>query len=347
MTKKDVALEGVYYGLRLFPLSLAAGVCSGFGFGGGMLCAAACTVFGVAFGRVFLPVWWTVLPMFCLTFRFGSAAGGAAVMLAGAFAFFLSLLPEKIRLWLAHPSLRAGLIPSMAFLTTALQTNDYFGIGAVGGTLREMLADYVSRGFHPNWRGILYGTITMVILITYPRKFKNLSKKISAPFASVLVTFLLHLCLVPDSLHSPIGEVGAFAYRTLLSGSPLTGVTGSVWQIVLSALVMALLLNVFLPAGDCRAISPALLCCGAAGGAPFAADTSRIPRLSVLIGGALTAALFFCPGLARLPVPTLAVILIVTAWQSVDRPAVKTACTSGVGSVLLFALGFVLPLILG
>ncbi len=347
MTKKEIALEGVFDGLRLFPLSLAVGVCSGLGFGGGVLCMGACTVFGAVFGCSFLPQWWTLLPVFCVTFRFGAAAGGAASALAGVFAFFLSLMPDSLRGRLSHPAAAAGLVPAMAFLTTALQTNDYFGIGAVGGTLQEILADYVSRGFHPNWRGILYGTIAMVILITYPRKFKRLSQKISAPFAAVLVTFLLHLCLVPDAVHSPVGETGAFAWRSIASGSLLTGVSGSVLQIVLAALSLALLLTAPLSASDSRKLSPALLVCGAAGGAPFAMAAVRRPRLCVLIGGAVAAALFLCPGLSRMPVPTLAVILIVTAWQSLDHAAVKAAFTSGKTGIVLFFCGLLLPLALG
>lgn len=348
MSDRDKILRGVWDALTLFPLSFAVGACSGFGVGGGIVTALACSLFGLVFARAYVPGWQTLLPVFFVTFHYGAPAGGAAVVLAGVFVFLLSLLPQNRLDRLRDASIRAGLLVSMAFLTTALQTNAYFGIGALGGDLREILADYVSRGFHPNWRGILYGTIALVILITYPRKFKRFSRKIGAPFAAVLVTFALHLALVPDALHSPVNETGTFALRAdIAAASPLGGIAGGAGQILLAALALALLLTATADAAENRRLSAALLCCGAAGGAPFTTDGKRRARLSALVSALVCAVLYLCPALGRMPVHTLGVVLIVTAWQSVDWHAVKTACTGGVRSVLLFVLALALPLALG
>ena len=58
---------------------------------------------------------------------------------------------------------------------TILQTNNYFGINATGVSAVDMLLSYRSFGFHANWRTVLYGTIVLVLMITYPRKFKKAS----------------------------------------------------------------------------------------------------------------------------------------------------------------------------
>ena len=347
MTNREKILRGVSDALQLFALSLSAGVCSGFGFAGGAVCAAACALFGVVFARGFLPLWWTVLPVFAAAFRFGAPAGGAAVLLAGVFVWLLSLLPERLRGRLIALPVHAGLIPAAAFLTTALQTENYFGIGASGADLFEIVSDYISHGFHPNWRGVLYGTIALVILITYPRKFKEFSRRVSAPFAAFAVTFVLHLLLVRDAVHSPVNEIGAIARRALLSGSVFGGVQGSVWQILLAALTLALLLTAHTTAAQSRPLSPVLLCTGALGGVPCTADSGTRSRLSAAVCCAVTAALYLCPLLPRMPVHTLGVILIVTAWQSVDHAMIRQACTSGARGIALFACGLVLPLVLG
>ena len=202
-------LQGVTDALWLFPFSLSVGALSGFGTAGGCMAALVSLLCGAAFRLHFVPTYLALLPVFTATFRYGAQAGAAAVLLSGVFAFFLHFLPQRLRDGLRSPATWAGFLVVAAFSTTALQTTAYFGIGAVGGTVPEILRDYVSLGFHPNWRGILYGTIVMVVLITYPRKFKRLSKHLPAPFASLLVTFPLHLLLVQDAVHSPVPRLTA------------------------------------------------------------------------------------------------------------------------------------------
>jgi MFS superfamily sulfate permease-like transporter len=95
-----------------------------------------------------------------------------------------------------------------------LLTTHYFGIGASGSNAKEMITSYLSLGFHPNWRGVLYGTIVMVIMITFPRKFKKLCKTISAPFIAVVITLILNLFLNPSYMVSAINEIGGFSFST-------------------------------------------------------------------------------------------------------------------------------------
>ena len=59
----------------------------------------------------------------------------------------------------------------------------------------------------------------------------------------------------------------------------------------------------------------------------------------------LTALLFFVPGLHRLPLPCPAVILIVTAWQSVDWGLLRRAMRPRTLPFVLCAM--LLPVLLG
>ena len=343
--KQDV-LRGVWDSTRLFPFSLAVGVCSGFGAAGGFVTAVLCGLLGVLCGAAFCPTYLALLPVFSLAFRFGAGSAGAALVLGGVFTFLWTLLPEKVRTRLTDPAVRAGFIPAAAFVTTALQTTNYFGIGAVGGTVREIVADYISLGFHPNWRGVLYGTIALVLLITYPRKYKRLHKKIAPAFATLLIVLPLNLLLVPDAAHTPINEIGRLDLRALSDHMFLRGTfTPAMLPAVLcAALSIALLTAGALPADRARQLSAVHLLTGCLGGVPCEADVEPRGRLGALVCTVLSAGLYFVPGLARVPVHALAVILIVTAWQSLPKDEIRTAFRTKRG-ILLFFCALALPIV--
>ena len=347
-THKQALLQGVWDATRLFPFSLAIGVCSGFGPVGGCVSAAVCLLFGAVCGCAFFPTWLSLLPVFALAYRYGAGAAGAAVLLGGLFTFLLSLLPRSARERMTHPAVRTGFLLAAAFVTTALQTTNYFGIGAVGGTVREIIADYISMGFHPNWRGILYGTIAMVLLITYPRKYKTLCKKIAPAFVVLLIVFPLHLLLVPHAAGSPITEIGKPDFSVAADGMFLRGAfpAGAVPLILCAALSLAFLTDPALSVARTQQLSCVRMCAGFFGGIPC--DTDGQPRgaLSALTSAAVTAALYLLPGLSRFPVHALAVILIVTAWQSVPWGDVRKSFAH-VRSALLFFAALLLSVLAG
>ena len=347
-TKKQDALQGVWDATRLFPFSLAVGVCSGFGLVGGAVSAVVCLLFGAVCGCAFFPTWLSLLPVFLLAYRFGAGCAGAAVLLGGAFTFLLSLLPHGARERMTHPAVRTGFAIAAAFVTTALQTTNYFGIGAVGGTAREIIADYVSLGFHANWRGVLYGTIALVLLITYPRKFKTLRKKIAPAFVVLLIVFPLHLLLVPHADGSPINEIGRWNFAAAADGMFLRGAftKEAIPLILCAALSLALLTDASLSDARTRQLSCVRMCAGFFGGVPCDTDGETRSPLSALTAAIVTAALYLLPILFRFPVHALAVILIVTAWQSVPWGGVRRAFASAKTALLFFA-ALLLPVLAG
>lgn len=347
-TYKQAALQGVWDATRLFPFSLAIGVCSGFGFIGGAVSAAVCLVFGAVCGCAFFPTWLTLLPVFLLAHRFGAGCAGAAVLLGGLLTFALSYLPKPSREKLTHPAVRTGFLIAAAFVTTALQTTNYFGIGAVGGTVREIIADYISLGFHANWRGVLYGTIALVLLITYPRKYKTLCKKVAPAFVVLLIVFPLHLLLVPHADGSPIVEVGKVDWAAAADGMFLRGAftKEAIPLILCSALSLSLLTSPDLSGARTRQLSVVRMCAGFFGGAACETDGEARSRLSFVTAAAVTAALYLLPALYRFPVHALAVMLIVTAWQSVPWGGIRQAFSSVRGALLFFA-ALLLPVLAG
>ena len=313
-------LTGLYDSAALFPAALATAVCGGFGINGAVITAILCTAFSMAAKTVFIPSWLTLLPVFCLNCRFGTAAAGLSIALSGIFAFLLSRFSKRK---LLSPEIGIGFITAAAFCTTALQTTNYFGIGAVGADAVEIIKDYISLGFHGNWRGVLYGTVVLVIMVTYPRKFKNFSKKIPATFLSLAVTLPMNLFLNPDREFTAINEIGYMPSEPFANNAVFAGGLNmeSIPLVLCTAFAVALTVTEFSGEREDR--------CGkiimksavnTVGGLVGAVPVLSVPdkKRSVfesLMCAVFTMLFFFvCPSVfSRIPLHSLAVILIVGA----------------------------------
>ena len=199
--------------LTLFPLVLAALVMEPYG-----LTMAACLA----------ALWWPmeraglrlVGPVLILlqdiALRHGNAQGIVAALLCVALvgeglllyaqrgtSHAIRLLGEKARAPLA---LYAGLSLGAALMMALYQGSGYFAVGASGVGVLELLRSYRGLGFHPNWRTVLFSTIMLVILITWPRKFKRLSRTLPAGFVGLVAVTALNFALNPDPLRSTVAE---------------------------------------------------------------------------------------------------------------------------------------------
>lgn len=288
-------------------------------------------------------------------FAGGVTASGVAVLTAGlllfAFSFFDKEKLHSMRRFAYAPAVGAVML-GLALTMTIMQTTNYFGIGAVGSNVLEMLASYRSLGFHGNWRGVLYGTITLVIMITYPRKFKKLSQSIPAPFWSILFTTLLNLWLNPSAETTAINEVGSglFSSRQAFILEAFSGIFPDVQGIV-NAIVSGLALFFILfylgvrydnthstaywrSLGIVSAVG-SLFGLFPAGGGKKEEKNSEACVFSGIFAAILGALIIVVP---RIPVHTLAVILIVGMWQQVDWHSLKLAFTGGVKSIAVFVV---------
>jgi len=199
--------------LTLFPLALATLVMEPYG-----LTMAACLA----------ALWWPmeraglrlVGPVLILlqdiALRHGDAQGIVAALLCVALAGeglllyaqkeknpAIRLLGEKARVPRAfYPGFSLG----AALMMALYQCSGYFAVGASGAGVLELLRSYRGLGFHPNWRTVLFSTIMLVILITWPRKFKRLSRTLPAGFVGLVAVTALNFALNPDPLRSTVLE---------------------------------------------------------------------------------------------------------------------------------------------
>ena len=341
------ALQGFCAALYIFPLALSVGVLSGLGvFAGtitGVVGCLACTV-----GKtMYAPCWMLFMPAFFLIKEFGSGFAFAA-MLAGGVVFLIAqivLQKKNIKFELTDAA-KAGLALGAAFLATVILTKDYFGIAASGNTALEMLKSYRSNGFHANWRGVLYGTITLVIMITWPRKFRTFKKYLPAPFVALLIPLAFNMVLNREAYRTPVYETGEYALSDLSRLFDFSANAHSWWLLPLAALGFCVCLfsvQTFFGISKENAagyavgnVLDSVVCL------PVRSyEYGKTGIIGGIAGAAVVIALSFVfPLVSRIPTHSMAVVLITLGWQSVPWGLIGKAFKSGIKDITALLLVF-------
>ena len=223
-----------------------------------------------------------------------------------------------------------GCLIGLTLCATILFTNAYFGIGASGYTPLEMLKSYRSLGFHPDFRGLLYGTITLFTMITYPFKFRKLKNIIPAEFITVAIPFVLNLILNPDPARTTTNEYTSFNLYGKISALPGIGV------ILSAGFVTGILLYVLTQnsqggkTGNFITAHPVIPC----GTREY---KGIAPVVAIIVPVAII--LLFPTLIKRLPLPCAGAMLIVSAWQHTSfKPLSATLKEKSIFKFLLLIL---------
>ncbi len=342
----QVFKNSIYKATLLSALVYSMGACSGYGlYSCAFVAIIAAAVYIIKPGTSLLPM----LLSFAVTLEafnyLGTGGAVISMLLAGALAFVSGNF-KSIRKGINSPAFLPAVMIACALTITVLITTDYFGIGATGRDVVDMLKHYRSLGFHPNWRGILYGTIVMVIMITVPRKFKKGAKIVSPLFIALVFTYLLNLVLVPKGavLTFTLVERPEFAISSINNIPALesNGIKTFVY-ILLFALGEAVTFIMSIP--DEEYDVKAARYSGAAGLIMPALFGFTLPGKVVKTGGEMLPGLFAAFLTAAIILPTViiggqplascAVVLIVGIWQQVEWGKLKGAFSS-ISSALIF-----------
>ena len=270
----------------------------------------------------------------------------AGTLLCAVLIIVVSFLkPEKLKSAAYTPAIAAVMLGFTLYMTV-MQTTDYFGIGATGRNAVEMLKSYRSLGFHGNWRGVLYGTIVLVVMIVYRRKFKNLSKKIPAAFWCFIITIPLNIILVPGRMISPINEIGFFSYYSNFLSFTSVNIFGCIlcgFSMLFIYLYRYTVDNV--PVDKKNSILSGIILCTASltgSVAPYPSQNKHKKLFDKITESFTCAAICIIiivllnRIIGRTPVPTCAVILIIGMWQQNIWRYLKSAFISGITGFVAF-----------
>lgn len=355
--KKQAIKNYILNTLRIFtgvlPVSLCGAVFMGFNYLYGMRLAFVAALIGSGnTPKKKMPSFSVFLVLMYASLSFGTATLSLACLIGGLLSAIYFFIPKQISI--RDNSVTTGLMLSTALSVTIMLTTHYFGIGATGNTVKEMISSYLSLGFHPNWRGVLYGTVVMVIMITFPRKFKKLCSYVKAPFIAVIVTLILNLFLNPSDFRTAINEIGGnylYDKEYILFFSETGNI--NIPAAIICGIAISVITVYSLQKSDndkdtqkCTAILNTV--CGSSLGLILPYGTRPADKKwTAGIGAAILSLLFMILSLSeRVPLHSLAVIMIVGAWESVEWRKIKEAFSS-FSSVLFFILSFASTLYFG
>lgn len=320
----------------IFPFLFSMGVCSETGILRATVATLVLSLFISEFdAKKLMPSLFNFLIISFVFSSFGFISAIVSLSVSGIIVCFGYKISNRIYNSRNSPVI-SGIMLGTAITITVMQTTNYFGIGATGNTVREMIMSYISLGFHGNWRGVLYGTIVLVIMITFPRKFKITSKTVSPMFISLLLTLILNYFLNPSDMISAINEAGEFTYNY----STNVSVIGIISSLILGVFIG--LSNIFsLSAEECSKQDYILTGLLNLLLSPLICFIPKKPDKSIIrnIPGTVMLAVFifiFKDFLIRIPVHSCAVILIVSAWENVKWRNVKHSFTNGILPLIIF-----------
>ncbi|MCR4614587.1 MAG: hypothetical protein K5756_00345 [Clostridiales bacterium] len=349
----DALCGGLINAMYIFPLAIAFGLYSGFGAVAGLVSALAATALIPAISGKGEYPYLCSCPIFLIAsdifMRYGKTTALVAFLFSGVFLLIFSLFGKKpYELAGKMPvSVSAGLSIGFFIIMFIKQVTNYFEIGAVGNTPFELFKNYASVGFHANWRTVLYSTIMLVVLITYPFKYKKASKIVSPAFLGIVITTALNFLLNPSGRESDIPELGALDF----SRSGIVGVTlpfnwfgavlGGLSLAVIVIIGRAALAQDSLPGrSETIALGAVNLILPFFGALPVTA--SRKGRYGKAFFTGIVTCLFIIMFLTafkipvqRIPVSPLATVLVITAWLDINW---KTVAAGFKGGILTAAL---------
>ncbi len=347
---------GMIGAMRLFPLAVAFGIYSLFGTTAGIMAALV----GAALTPLISGRGGQLYSCSCLLFvfindlslRHGLSTAVLACAVSGILLLILSLFGERLYSGFAEApqSVVRGFLLGVTAIMFVFQVTNYFEIGAVGITPLEVLKSYPVVGFHANWKTVLFSTIMLVVLITYPFKFKKASKIIPPAFLGVLITTALNFLLNPDVLDTNVPELGDLDFS--VSALPDTSVPFSVVYVLLGGASMAILIIVEsvlhnnnsvkpLTRSDTVAVGVTNTMLPFLGSVPVAASVKGQKKGTCFMGifSSLFMLMFilaFSKLIARMPTSALATVLVLEMWCSVGWKEVAGVFRSGALPAVVF-----------
>ena len=359
MLKNNKIISNISYGITaflfIFSYSLCFAVSLQLNIWYALVTAITVSLISITLkSEVLAPDTFFTVPLLLVLSSGNNALLPFAVIVGGLMFVALS---KKFKNYKTNTAITSALKLSLAFSVTALLTTHYFGIGAEGFTVIEILKTYRSLGFHPNWRGVFYGTITLFCMITYPFKFKKANKYLPAECFSLLLPLVLNLILNPQGEYTPINELNQnFDFITKSDLSFFLPSFSSEFDFSMQSYVNAfqsafsvgallLLFNSKNKRADSTGVASILN--GIQGGFPVRNYKIRGYSLTSAIVSTLLivyACFFLNDILMRIPLHSAAVVLIVNAWKQVPFGDLAKSFKNGVLSTATIFILFIISI---
>lgn len=346
-------MAGLTVAAVALPLALAFGVSSGADAASGMITAiVAGIVIGILGGASYQisgPTGAMAAILIGISAKYGVQGVLTAGLLTGVILLVAAVLRVGKLVSIIPVPVITGFTSGIAIVIALGQVDNFFGTVSEGENAIQKLLSYGWLGFAPNMQAVMFAVLAMAVMILWPKK---LTKYLPGSLVAIIVAVVLNFVLNPVAESSAVAEVGAIPQKLMTADS-----------LLLNGIDVSTLPNLIAPAISIAALGmiESLLCGAAAGrmkGEPLNSTrelvaqgigniiipilggvpaTAAIARTSVAIksGGrtrmvsvihsiTLILSMFLLGGvMGRIPLASLAGVLMVTAWRMNDWPAIR------------------------
>lgn len=346
-------MAGLTVAAVALPLALAFGVSSGADAASGMITAImAGIVIGILGGASYQisgPTGAMAAILIGISAKYGVQGVLTAGLLTGVILLVAAVLRVGKLVSIIPVPVITGFTSGIAIVIALGQVDNFFGTVSEGENAIAKLLSYGRLGFAPNMQAVMFAVLAMAVMILWPKK---LTKYLPGSLVAIIVAVVLNFVLNPVAESSAVAEVGAIPQKLMTADS-----------LLLNGIDISTLPNLIAPAISIAALGmiESLLCGAAAGrmkGEPLNSTrelvaqgigniiipilggvpaTAAIARTSVAIksGGrtrmvsvihsiTLILSMFLLGGvMGRIPLASLAGVLMVTAWRMNDWPAIR------------------------
>ena len=346
-------MAGLTVAAVALPLALAFGVSSGADAASGMITAiVAGIVIGILGGASYQisgPTGAMAAILIGISAKYGVQGVLTAGLLTGVILLVAAVLRVGKLVSIIPVPVITGFTSGIAIVIALGQVDNFFGTVSEGENAIQKLLSYGELGFSPNGQAVLFAVLAMAVMILWPKK---LAKYLPGSLMAIIVAVVLNFVLNPAAESSAVAEVGAIPQKLMTPDS-----------LLLNGIDISTLPNLIAPAISIAALGmiESLLCGAAAGrmkGEPLNSTrelvaqgigniiipilggvpaTAAIARTSVAIksGGrtrmvsvihsiTLILSMFLLGGvMGRIPLASLAGVLMVTAWRMNDWAAIR------------------------
>ncbi len=345
---KDL-LAGLTVAAVALPLALAFGVASGADAASGLVTAIFSGIIigflGGASFQISGPTGTMVAILIPISAKYGFEGVMAVAFFSGITLIFVALFKGGRVVAIIPSAVITGFTAGISIIIAFSQIDNFFGTTSSGETIVQNIASYFSHGFHIQWQPLLFALLAVAIIIFWPKKWAAV---LPPSLVAIIITLLLNLFgpfnvaevgQIPRSIFLENRLSFSFLRPQIFKELFLPGVSVAALAMIESLLSGAagskMTKEKFHPDRQLMAQGIGNLIIPFFGGVPATAALARssvairaglVTRMtSVFHSLALLVSMFLLsPVMSRIPLASLAGVLMVTSWNMNDWKSIKS-----------------------
>lgn len=206
MLLKD-AMAGLTVCAVALPLALAFGVSSGATAAAGMVTAIIAgiviSLFSGASFQISGPTGAMSAVLIAIVAQYGLKGMFIASLISGVILFIAGILKLGRLISFIPSPVVMGFTSGIAVVIALGQIDNFFGTSSEGLNAIEKIISYTRLGFHPSLNAIIIGTLVILIMVIWPKKW---NAKVPSSLISIIIATIVSVVCKMDNL-AVVGDI--------------------------------------------------------------------------------------------------------------------------------------------